>query len=404
MEEQEVSKQAAQEDALFMKHNTQESYDVDVDGHNSDHDNSTLSGEIEITKVITKSKLPPTGSLSTNNSDEDYNEELEMKQNISKTLPKAKNTKTLEHYFNQDKGPKHTPNKQLPSNARQITPSDTKKLPTQTESEEENSNKIMSGSEAKHQPLNTTPQNHSTKQKKVKRNQVITPNIQDTENCDNDLDKKPAAKPDTNLTNAVLPTNESGKTHMETPDNEWHPAPTKKTKKDKQKTPHPSLKNKAVDLQLENARTYVWRYDVVIKTKASQNPPTEVKDKFLSIFKHLQEADPSLILIPYKTCNYSERTISKPQSMPEKMTLIKKYLDRIMLREKGGDVFVKALFAHNEPFPDIRENSLYDLQQAGHKIFKRQLPVERMDSVGHFLFSVRTQELEDFKNVFWEKF
>ena len=175
-------------------------------------------------------------------------------------------------------------------------------------------------------------------------------------------------------------------------------------KKDASPAVRPSLKNRAVDIRMEHMCKYVWHYDVIIKTAASKNPPVEVRDKFLHIFEQLQEADPSIILIPYKSINYSERAIAKPQSFPEKMTQIKKYLDSIMLREQGGNVFVKCLLAHNAEFEDIRTDSLYTLQPEGHRIYKRQLPVEKMEYAGYFLFSVRTQNLEDLKTVFWKKF
>ena len=44
------------------------------------------------------------------------------------------------------------------------------------------------------------------------------------------------------------------------------------------------------------------------------------------------------------------------------------------------------------------------LQPEGHRIYKRQLPVEKMEYAGYFLFSVCTQNLEDLKTVFWKKF
>ena len=138
------------------------------------------------------------------------------------------------------------------------------------------------------------------------------------------------------------------------------------------------------------------------QTNASNHPPTELRDKFVNVFETLQEADPTLILVPHESINHSEGAMVKPNFMPNEPTQIKKCLDNVMPNEKGGNAHSQVLIAHNQSFSDTCEDCQCKLKAGGHKIHRRQLPVEKMDSVGCFLFSVRTQDVEDLKNMFWE--
>ena len=142
---------------------------------------------------------------------------------------------------------------------------------------------------------------------------------------------------------------------------------------------------------------------MVLKTEESKHPPTKICDKFLQVLEILQSANKTLIIIPYKSINYFTGAIVKPHSMPTKIMQIGKYLDGVVPKEKGGEMYIKILMAHNRNFSDICEDTQYEFKEGGHKIYKRQLPVEKMESMGHFLFSVCTQDMEDLKNVLWEE-
>lgn len=108
------------------------------------------------------------------------------------------------------------------------------------------------------------------------------------------------------------------------------------------------VKNKAVQLKLEHERKSAWRYDAVTNTNKSDNPSTELRDKFINVFETLQEVDPTLILTPHKSINCSEGATVKPNSMPNKTTQMRKCLDDAMPNEKGGNVHSQVLIAHNQ--------------------------------------------------------
>ena len=151
------------------------------------------------------------------------------------------NNSTLDKYFGYEKT-KSTPDKQISIHPNKITPTPS-----------DNTNVAT--------PLDTQTHNHKDWMSESDNKQHLTPSAERIDI----MPQSEVARDDSN-DDRKLQANQSSP--------EWTKVTRQKQKQiDKVR---PSKKNKAVDLRLEHARTYIWRYNIVLKIEANKNPPIEI--------------------------------------------------------------------------------------------------------------------------------
>ena len=135
-----------------------------------------------------------------------------------------------------------------------------------------------------------------------------------------------------------------------------------------------------------------------------ENSLETIRGKFIDFFKNLSLADNKLILFPYKSSDFASGSITKWEELPDSSVILKKYLNGLRPKPKGGDIYVNVLLGHSRDFTLIQEDCEFFIQAHKAGIFKKQLACEDMLSVGHLLYSLRSINIEDYKQAFWEKY
>ena len=169
----------------------------------------------------------------------------------------------------------------------------------------------------------------------------------------------------------------------------------------------PSEQKRVIDVPLTEIRRHIWRYEMKVNVPAPQdgeNSLETIRGKFIDFFENLSQADNKLILFPYRSSDFTSGSITKWEELPDSSVILKKYLNGLRPKPKGGDIYVNVLLGHSKEFTCIQEDCEFFIQAQKAGIFKKQLACEDVMSVGHLLYSLRSINVEDYKQAFWEKY
>lgn len=172
-------------------------------------------------------------------------------------------------------------------------------------------------------------------------------------------------------------------------------------------TKRPSEQKRVVDVPLSESRRNIWRNEMKVNIPAPQegkNSLETIRGKFIDFFENLSLADNKLILFPYKSLDVACGPITKWVELPDSSVTLKKYLNGLRPKPKGGDVYVNVLLGHSKDFNHLQEECEFFIQAHKAGIFKKQLACEDMLSVGYLLYSLRSINVKDYKQAFWEKY
>lgn len=102
-----------------------------------------------------------------------------------------------------------------------------------------------------------------------------------------------------------------------------------------------------------------------------ENALETTRGKFIDFLENLWAADKKRILFPYKTLDMECGPITKWVELPDSPVVLKKYLDGLRPRPKGGDVCVNVLLGHSKDFNLIQEACEFFIQANKVGIFKK---------------------------------
>jgi len=112
-----------------------------------------------------------------------------------------------------------------------------------------------------------------------------------------------------------------------------------------------------LDIDVAPIKTYVTRYNLRIKVKASENQVQLFHTAFCKWFLKLREADPQALIYPWAESIHDEEgiLIKNPTNIPTSLPLLKKFVHKLFLQTTRGAYHVQVLMGTEQDLATIME-------------------------------------------------
>ena len=160
-----------------------------------------------------------------------------------------------------------------------------------------------------------------------------------------------------------------------------------------------------MDLPLGNSRKFIWQNDLKVNVPdcgEGEDGLAILRTIFLELLKGIKIIDKDLLIIPYKDGDIKVGILWDPTDLPERFTQLKYYFHGLQPMLRGSYLFVKALLGHNIPIENISKDLEFFTQANKAGIFWRQLSSEDTERMEYLLYSIRSINTEDFKDIMWK--
>ena len=112
------------------------------------------------------------------------------------------------------------------------------------------------------------------------------------------------------------------------------------------------------------------------------------------LLNELHQSEEEIVILPWKYTDRFMPYIVNSESVPESITKMRKYFDKVYLPKNGESATVYTSFhmGHNSPFDDIREDMQTWLRNNDQGLYYQMLQVEHAKTIGWLLYSTREMD------------
>ena len=148
---------------------------------------------------------------------------------------------------------------------------------------------------------------------------------------------------------------------------------------------------------------FVRRYDLKVWAKPSTEGNLVLAEQFRKWFKKVKDFDKSAMLVTYRKEDKFWYCLNA-ESIPESVSKMKELFQGANPRPKGGGIYVQCLLAHNKPFKEIMKEISWSFNDDKMGMWERHCQAEQTVEVGWFLYSLRDMDIGDLRAEFEQWF
>lgn len=146
--------------------------------------------------------------------------------------------------------------------------------------------------------------------------------------------------------------------------------------------------------QTRHSNHYATRVMYKVTLKASEDSTEAFAQNVQRLLSELQQSDDSIVILPWKKADSTLLPISKMEQVPESITKLCKYFDRVFLpkNRESAVIYTSFMMGHNSCFSDIREDLQSWLSNNDQGLYNKMLQAEDGRVIGWLLYSTREMD------------
>jgi hypothetical protein len=140
---------------------------------------------------------------------------------------------------------------------------------------------------------------------------------------------------------------------------------------------------------------HTTRFTFKITIPSTNKPEETLISIFSEFFQELKKLDDKLVILPWKTNDRSNETISKEANLPTSIKQIRGYLNRFYIGKNQNQIITTypgVQIGYDRQFSEIRSDLQYWLNAGNHGLYERMLQVENSSEIGWLLYSTKAMD------------